>query len=245
MKLTQEIAERKIEKLGLGFSLVSNFQGTRKSSRVDIRCRCGKVFNVSWKHISQGHTKSCGCLQREEMIGKRFGNLVVVEQIPKKEKSYGGRWWRCKCDCGGYKETITTSLTRGATSSCGCSRFGENSVSWKGYKSISGTFWIQLQHSAKKRRITFDISKEYAYSILESQKFQCALSGVPIELHSHGKETTASLDRIDSSNGYVNGNIQWVYKPLNIMKNDMSMEEFRGWCQKIINHLTNLKPVVV
>jgi hypothetical protein len=46
-------------------------------------------------------------------------------------------------------------------------------------------------------------------------------------------ETTASLDRIDSSKGYIEGNLQWVHKDVNIMKMDLSQVEFIDYCVKV------------
>jgi hypothetical protein len=46
----------------------------------------------------------------------------------------------------------------------------------------------------------------------------------------------ASLDRIDSSIGYVEGNVAWVYKPINIMKQTLNSAEFIDLCKKIANH---------
>jgi hypothetical protein len=51
--------------------------------------------------------------------------------------------------------------------------------------------------------------------------------GIKLTLNSYGKIkkdpiTSASLDRIDSSKGYIKGNIQWVSRAVNYMKNDMS-----------------------
>lgn len=234
MKLTQTEAEQRISSLGL--TLVSEFKGTQNGSRVDVKCKCGKIFNVSWKHISSQHTKSCGCLQRKNLIGQRFGRLVVIQQIPKKTKSYNARWWLCKCDCGNFTETITHSLTNGSTFTCGCSRFGENSHQWKGYKCISGKFWSLLKHSAQRRHIKVEISKEYAYSVLEKQKFTCALTGVPIQIHVRNKSNSASIDRIDSTKGYVNNNIQWVHKRVNKMKMEYDQKEFIDWCKKVVEH---------
>jgi hypothetical protein len=45
--------------------------------------------------------------------------------------------------------------------------------------------------------------------------------------------TTASLDRIDSSIGYVEGNVQWIYKPLNTMKGTLSNQEFIQLCKEV------------
>jgi len=42
--------------------------------------------------------------------------------------------------------------------------------------------------------------------------------------------STASLDRIDSSKGYVRGNIQWVHIAINFMKHSLPEEEFIRWC---------------
>ena len=44
---------------------------------------------------------------------------------------------------------------------------------------------------------------------------------------------TASLDRIDSSKGYIEGNIQWVHKDINRMKGDSSDNDFIKLCKII------------
>jgi hypothetical protein len=45
-----------------------------------------------------------------------------------------------------------------------------------------------------------------------------------------------SLDRIDSSLGYIEGNVQWIYKEIQFMKRVLSQEDFIGWCEKIALH---------
>lgn len=42
--------------------------------------------------------------------------------------------------------------------------------------------------------------------------------------------STASLDRKDSTKGYVPGNTQWVHLVINDMKSDFSQQEFVDWC---------------
>ena len=51
--------------------------------------------------------------------GNRYGRLLVLKEMPRKEGEYPVRW-RCRCDCG--KETVVygTSLRNGNTRSCGC-----------------------------------------------------------------------------------------------------------------------------
>ena len=47
---------------------------------------------------------------------------------------------------------------------------------------------------------------------------------------------TASLDRIDSSKGYIEGNVQWVHKRVNLMKGNMSTENFIEWCNLVVKN---------
>jgi hypothetical protein len=59
-----------------------------------------------------------------DLLGQRFGHLVVRERAP-----YHGKrdaYWLCECDCGGNKETSTYSLRRGAVVSCGCLRISKS-----------------------------------------------------------------------------------------------------------------------
>lgn len=47
---------------------------------------------------------------------------------------------------------------------------------------------------------------------------------------------TASLDRKDSLRGYEPDNVQWVHKTVNLIKWELSEEEFLEWCSKITKH---------
>lgn len=46
-------------------------------------------------------------------------------------------------------------------------------------------------------------------------------------------ETTISLDRIDSTKGYIEGNVQWVHKSVNIMKSTLTQEQFINFCKLV------------
>ena len=48
---------------------------------------------------------------------------------------------------------------------------------------------------------------------------------------------TASLDRIDSSKGYVKGNVQWVHKDINKMKTDFEQSIFIKLCKSVADCL--------
>ncbi len=46
-------------------------------------------------------------------------------------------------------------------------------------------------------------------------------------------EYTASLDRIDSRGHYEVGNVQWIHKDLNIMKNSYDANYFIDMCKSV------------
>lgn len=148
----------------------------------------------------------------------------------------------CSCDCGKSKDIRIGSLLSGATRSCGCSKAryekttGEKNKGFKGYKEIRSHFWRGYQAGAKERGIEFSITMEYAWSLFEKQERKCALSGVPLVFGVNAKNslTTASIDRIESSKGYVEGNVQWVHKRINVMKHTSSVEDFVMWCRRVV-----------
>ena len=83
----------------------------------------------------------------------------------------------------------------------------------------------------------FDITIEYAWDLYLNQNKECALSGLPIKFSftRNKNDETASLDRIDSKLGYVEGNVQWVHKHVNMMKNVYSQKYFISICKLISN----------
>lgn len=105
---------------------------------------------------------------------------------------------------------------------------------WRGYGNLSLYLYNSYKYGAYKRNHIFDVSIEYLWDLFVEQKGVCALSGVCIYFpHKHGEDKTASLDRIDSSRGYVYDNLQWVHKDLNFIKHKLSQEKFLQYCQLI------------
>ena len=97
------------------------------------QCDCGNICEVKGSALRSGNTQSCGCLHKEtfihstNLIGQRFGKLVVLEQTDKRINN--NIVWKCKCDCGGYKEVYTSLLTQNKVKSCGCLiSYGEEKI---------------------------------------------------------------------------------------------------------------------
>ena len=90
----------------------------------------------------------------------------------------------------------------------------------------------------KRRSKEFDLSLEDLKEIWLDQKGVCPYSGISLELPTYTKPLTnelnkASLDRIDSSKGYIKENVQFVAYNINLMKSTLSHEDTINLCKQI------------
>lgn len=85
----------------------------------NCRCECGNEKPVIAGKLRSGETKSCGCLKRNNLIGKKFDRLTVVELSHYDNK--GNAYYACKCNCGNEILKIARGSHLGKeTKSCGC-----------------------------------------------------------------------------------------------------------------------------
>jgi hypothetical protein len=106
------------------------------------------------------------------------------------------------------------------------------------YKDISKGLWSRMKSNAKIRGMSVEISPEYLWDIWEKQEGRCALSGVKLNLRAD-EEITASIDRINSEIGYLEGNIQIVHKTINMMKWTNSNNDFINICLAVAAYHLN------
>lgn len=173
------------------------------------------------------------------IIGTKYNDWEVISEETQKYK----RWYKyhVKCKCGKEDFISSQSLKSGTSTKC---RKCSTDEKYKGYKCISSSFFSRIIESSIKRNIEFNITIEYIYDLLEKQDFKCALSNIHITMSKHYavdrgnkiSKTTASLDRIDSSKGYIENNVQWVHKDINIMKNKFNNNYFIEICKLITNN---------
>jgi len=86
-------------------------------------CDCGKNKILPSNSLRSGTVRSCGCLKshpqknQHDLLGHRFGNLLVIEKHARIERLIS---WKCECICGKYTIVRSSSLISGNTTSCGC-----------------------------------------------------------------------------------------------------------------------------
>jgi hypothetical protein len=151
----------------------------------------------------------------------------------------------CRCECGVEHDVDAYTLTVGKSKSCihcfNRNRFGAKNNSWKGYEEIPKSWFYRFEQYAVKKNNIFDITIEFVWSLYIKQNRRCALTDIPINFENaceagnrwKGLVCTASLDRIDSKQGYVIGNVQLVHKDINIMKNHFNQDYFIEMCKAV------------
>jgi len=83
------------------------------------------------------------------------------------------------------------------------------------------------------RGYQWDITPEYIISMYEQQGGLCALTGWPIGWSEKGLTATVSIDRIDSEEGYIQGNVQLLHKDVNMAKQQYSQDYFIAMCRAV------------
>jgi len=85
---------------------------------------------------------------------------------------------------------------------------------------------------------TYNITLDSLKALWENQDGKCAISGVKMELpatlsENRGSPFCASLDRINSEVGYMQGNVQFVTQFCNLGKRDFETEKILNFIQAV------------
>lgn len=224
----------------------SKSRSNQRNYNVEVYCsECEKIGTLRLRSVLEGLAKSCGCLRYKKPSGlnnkkcvditnQKFGKLTALRIDPARKNRV---FWMCQCDCGKQKSVAAKHLRIGAIKSCGCDKHlsGKQSPCWRGYEGIGRHYWSQVKRGAHIRGFEFKIDMKYAWSLFVKQHEKCALTGQTLVFPSKTavSDGTASLDRIDSSKGYIKGNVWWVHKDVNLMKMDFPLDIFRQICKMV------------
>lgn len=219
-------------------------------SHIECECKCGLQKVHRQTDLLRGVTTKCpNChLKRQPehiKLNSQFGDWTVINIEDYQHQLSSGkkieRKWHCRCKCGKEKWIRTSHLSGGLTKSCpNCANINKRNDK---VGDIPLGDIHRYQYSAKARKIEWSIENEALWLPFQRQEGRCALSGVEIQFSDLGMgrpgskyTSTASLDRRDSSKGYIIDNVQWVHKDTNRMKLDFIQEDFIQWCKLITEH---------
>lgn len=145
------------------------------------KCDCGNEVIVRGTSLRNGHTKSCGCIRSESVIGlnqkdltgKIFGRWTVLYKNGRVKEPRGKYvpLWHCRCQCGVERDIRTGSLTSGASLSCGCYKYEKlKEIASKGTRSSNLELFVKEFLDINK--IKYDV--QIIYPDL------CSISGYPL-----------------------------------------------------------------
>ena len=191
------------------------------------RCECGNERIVLGKSLRNGHTSSCGCLNKEinsnrsliDHTGERFGRLTVLRRADDYISPNGKHhvMWLCLCDCGNTKSVDVVQLVSGKTKSCGC--LHSDIVS--NQKTIHGGCKDRLYkvYHNMKNRCYNENSDDYKYyggrGITICDEWLDSYLAFKDWALSHGYDESAhrgecTIDRINVDGNYCPDNCRWV-----------------------------------
>jgi len=211
-------------------------------------CDCGEKKDILAASLLSGSSKSCGCKSGLPSIaitiGKKYGNWTPIEQKRKIQPNGHRRTtYLSICNtCKNKYELSASRLNKGGNFLCRkCSSHSRKK--YDTYGQVTSYRMHRLYASAKKRNIKIGagVNAKYLWKLVLRQKKTCSLTGMLLTMSkANGNGSgSASLDRIDSSKGYVKKNLQWVHKSINIMKFTHEQEAFIQLCGRVWTHNEN------
>lgn len=179
-----------------------------------VVCDCGSVGDALAQNLSNGSSKSCGCIgkdpefhawKRRNLMGQRFGRLVIIGKSPSTKSEISKKrhsTWKVRCDCGVEKAVATRLLVNGDITSCGCEQYS-NRKKTHGESKYNCTpeyrTWAVIKQRVKHSEGKIKISSEWGVSY---EKFLEDMGRKPSPKH--------SLDRISLAGAYEASNCRWA-----------------------------------
>lgn len=166
-------------------------------------------------------------MSKESLINEKFGRLIVLGEIIKRDASRKRVSWDCVCDCGNTVEVRGDNLESGHTESCGCL-----------HKEISG----KRMKTSNPALIKHGEAKSRLYKTWKDMQYRCKNSnatgykyyggrGIQVCLEwkndftvfrefalANGYENDLTIDRIDNDGDYEPYNCQFITQSENTRK---------------------------
>jgi len=181
-----------------------------------------EIKKVSIKHNGINH------------IGERYGKLIILKWTGK-NKTHNS-YYLCKCDCGNEKEIQFSSLKRGCTKSCGCTK--QSYIYKDPTQSSFNGLLLSYRTGAKTRGINFLLSEEEFKKLTSSSCFYCGKEPKTTLKIQRGKSPYIynGIDRVDNELGYFTENCVSCCKICNMMKKNLSLDIFLEHVYEICNY---------
>lgn len=200
--------------------------------------------SVITKYLKDKGVKMRRASKRESLrnlpkVGEKFGRFTVISTELKAGNLIGlsevdrNLYCKVKCECGTIAWRGIENLRNGKVKGCkSCGRRTNNIFS------VINSYYNRLIDGLKRRsvgKLPYDITPEFLNNLFEENS-KCAYTNIDLSKDigkTSLKDLSISLDRIDSSKGYVKDNVQWVHKDINMMKGSLTHDRFIELCKLV------------
>lgn len=160
-----ESAGYKFTNYGDLFFVHSSDLTRRNSMRVLVECPVCKSRRYARMHDigKMGHSCCYDCARTENLIGTRFGRLVVLGLDF--ENTTDRVRWICECDCGAICSVLGQELKNKGTRSCGCLFYDVSSmgVKYHQYK----LYGYKVPDEVQSKRRNHKVSRLWKKSVID------------------------------------------------------------------------------
>lgn len=187
----------------------------KSHKKIYVQCqRCNEIFLREYQHIHQLHACPTHVVRNDGTKLKwcnKCGQFLTYTLFGKNAARHDGLNSVCKV-CA---NTMPAAKRK-------CVRMKKERLTVNGWLK-----WIikSKRSECKKKGMPFDIDEDYLNSQYQQQNGRCVYSGILLEFWTNSQRS-ASLERIDSSRGYIRGNVVLASKIMNWAKNVTKVDDF-------------------
>jgi hypothetical protein len=245
-----------------------SYDRSNKRSSKYLRCICeyGVEHFYSFRDFGDRIKKGnkCFCSKRKNsriQNGLKFNKVELVRfhkvenYFTKTEKPRSRTLWDCKCECGVEFVSEAARVIRGSIKSCGCLKIEEckkklkeinDSVEYSSDEEILlRNKTNSIRNGAILRNLEYRLTEALARELVNNPCFYCGNNEVRdmkcTRKRGYVKTSLSGIDRIDSSLGYIEGNVVPCCKTCNIAKYTQTVDEFKEWVIRVYDHLNLAK----
>lgn len=143
-----------------------------------------------------------------DLTGQKFGKLTVIKRGRNHRRLVH---WLCKCDCGNMIKVASNCLRYGQTISCKCARteraIAMGKRNYKGVATAYGRLYKAYKYKAKKRNRVFSLDKKTFSGLISRPCYYCGEIDKKSNYKTGEKFNLNGIDRVDTSVGYIEGNV--------------------------------------